>query len=269
MINELTIFNNEEFGKIRTVEIEGKPYFMASDVAKALGYARPNDAVSAHCRATVKHSTPISGKIQDVNFIPEGDIYRLIVKSQLPSAERFEKWVFDEVLPSIRKHGMYAKQELLDNPDLLISIAQELKAEREEKKKLQSEKKALEIEAIEMSKTISKLKPKADYVDKILQSRSTVTVTQIAQDYGMSAKRFNKMLRNYGIQRYVGGQWILYATYQGKGYVHSKTVDITHSNGQPDVVMNTEWTRRGMLFLYEELKKHGVYPLIERGNADE
>lgn len=106
-MNELQIFNNEEFGEVRTIEIDGKPYFMASDVAKALGYARPNDAVSAHCRATVKHSTPISGKMQEVNFIPEGDIYRLIVRSNLPNAEKFERWVFDEVLPQIRQTGGY------------------------------------------------------------------------------------------------------------------------------------------------------------------
>ena len=91
--------------------VEGKPYFCASDIAKALGYKKPNDAISQHCRATVKHSTPISGKMQEINFIPEGDIYRLIVKSKLPSAEKFETWVFDEVLPTIRKTGGYVNND--------------------------------------------------------------------------------------------------------------------------------------------------------------
>lgn len=107
MSKEIQIFANDQFGEVRTLTKDGKVLFCASDVAKALGYARPNDAVSQHCRATVKHSTPISGKMQDINFIPEGDVYRLIVRSKLPTAERFERWVFDEVLPGIRKHGEY------------------------------------------------------------------------------------------------------------------------------------------------------------------
>lgn len=106
-MHELMIFNNEEFGQIRTVEIDGKPYFMASDVAKALGYTNPNKAINDHCRAITKRSTPISGKMQDVNFIGEGDMYRLITHSKLESAERFESWVFDEVLPTLRKTGSY------------------------------------------------------------------------------------------------------------------------------------------------------------------
>lgn len=133
-MNELKIFSSEEFGNVRTIEIEGKPYFMASDIAKALGYARPNDAVSAHCRAAVKRSTHISGKMQEVNFIPEGDVYRLIVRSQLPSAEKFERWVMDEVLPSIRQNGMYAMNDL--SPELRLLISMEMKQKQQEKEML-------------------------------------------------------------------------------------------------------------------------------------
>ncbi len=264
MGNELQIFQNAEFGIIRTVEIDGKPYFVANDVAKALGYTVPKDAVTRHCKGALKQRYLTEGGEQEAKVIPEGDIYRLVIKSQLPSAERFEKWVFDEVLPSIRKHGMYAVDELINNPDLLIKVATELKEEREKNKRLKQEREALEQETIAMNKKISELTPKANYVDVILKSKSTVLVTQIAQDYGMSAKAFNKQLKEIGIQHKVGKQWILYAEYQGKGYVHSQTIDIIRSNGQTDVIMQTEWTQKGRLFLYEELKKHEIYPTIEK-----
>lgn len=108
-MNELQIFNSEEFGEIRTAEINGKPYFVGTDVAKALGYNNPRDAVSRHCRGVVKHDTPTSSGMQSMSYINEGDLYRLIMKSKLPSAEKFESWVMDEVLPSIRKTGSYQK----------------------------------------------------------------------------------------------------------------------------------------------------------------
>ena len=133
---EIEIFNNEEFGDIRTLEDEnGKVLFCGSDVAKSLGYANAHDAVARHCRASVKRATPISGKMQDINFIPEGDVYRLITHSKLPNAQRFESWVFDEVIPSIRKHGAYMTdkvlQQALTSPDFLIQLATKLKEEKE------------------------------------------------------------------------------------------------------------------------------------------
>lgn len=127
-MSNIEIFQNEEFGEIRTIEEEGKVLFCASDVAKALGYARPNDAVTAHCRATVKHSTPISGKMQEINFIPEGDVYRLITHSKLPSAEKFEAWVFDEVLPAIRKTGGYVNDTETFVDAYFAGIPEEMKA---------------------------------------------------------------------------------------------------------------------------------------------
>ena len=108
-MNELQIFNSEEFGEIRTTEIDGKPYFVASDVANALGYTNPRKAVIDHCKGVTKRDTPTSSGVQSMSYIGEGDMYRLIMKSKLPSAEKFESWVMDEVLPSIRKTGSYGK----------------------------------------------------------------------------------------------------------------------------------------------------------------
>lgn len=119
-MSKIKVFENTEFGSIRTLEIDNKPYFCGSDVASALGYSNVRDAISRHCKGVVKHDTPTSSGIQLMSYIPEGDIYRLIVRSKLPTAERFESWVFDEVLPSIRKHGAYITgQETLSPEEIM------------------------------------------------------------------------------------------------------------------------------------------------------
>lgn len=122
----------------------------------------------------------------------------------------------------------------------------------------------LGVQAVENQKTISELQPKADYVDTILKSKSLVTATQIAKDYGLSAVALNKRLNQLGVQYKVNGQWVLYSKYQGCGYVHSRTIETTRADGRPDVTMQTEWTQRGRLFLYEFLKQNGIVPVIER-----
>ncbi len=266
-MNELQIFENSEFGSIRTIIINNEPFFVGKDIAEILGYVDAYGALKKHVDEEDKQNcqndsfeTP-----RGLTVVNESGLYSLVIGSKLPSAKKFKRWVTSEVLPSIRKHGMYAEDELLDNPDLLISVAQKLKEERERNKALQNEVGELEVTVQGLDEVIGELIPKANYVDVILQSKSTVLTTQIAQDYGMSAKAFNKKLSELRIQRKVGGQWILYADYQGKGYVHSKTVNIIRANKQPDAVMQTEWTQKGRLFLYEELKKYNIYPMIEKG----
>ena len=134
--------------------------------------------------------------------------------------------------------------------------------ERIEQQQLALESKNKEI--VQLSTTITEMQPKVSYVDTILSSKETVTTTQIAQDYGQSAKAFNILLRNFGIQRKVGGQWILYAKYLSNGYVQSETFSVVHRDGSAGSVMHTKWTQKGRLFLYEELKKHEILPLIEK-----
>lgn len=267
---------------IECYEKDGTAYLRLETVAIGLGFSR----VAASGNEVVRWETvrkylgelgvpaswhgdsPLVGKEGLPDFIPENIFYRLAMKAKNGTAERFQAKVADEIIPSIRKHGAYMTENTLEraltSPDFLIRLATKLKDEQERNKALEGKAEELEISVQTMDKVIGELKPKANYVDVILKSKSTVLITQIAQDYGMSAKAFNKMLAELHIQRKVGRQWILYAEYQGKGYVHSKTIEIVRSNGQPDVTMQTEWTQKGRLFLYEELKKHGIYPMIER-----
>lgn len=262
-MNELQIFNSKEFGDIRTTEIDGKPYFVANDVARALGYKRPADAVTAHCKGSVKHRYLTDGGEQELKVIPEGDIYRLTVRSKLPSAEKFEKWVFDEVIPSIHQYGAYMTEQTIEkalaSPDFLIQLATKLKDE-------QTRRKEAEAEISVKNQIIGELKPKADYYDEILKNPGLVTITQIAKDYGMSGKKMNRILHELGIQYKQSEQWLLYSDYHCLGYTQSEVTDIIRSDGTPDVKLLTKWTMKGRLFLYNKLKEKGIIPVIEQGN---
>lgn len=261
MENKIEVFTKAEFGELRTVNVGDKIMFVASDVAKALGYSRPADAITAHCKGSVKHRLPTNGGMQELKIIPEGDVYRLITHSKLPAAEKFESWVFDEVLPSIRKHGAYMTEDTIKKaiaePDFIIKLATELKKEQEQNKQLTET-------CSQQQQVIGELKPKADYVDKILKSDSLVTITQIAKDCGMSGQGMNKVLHDLHIIYSCNKQWLLYSQHQAKGYTFSETVDIPREDGTTKVVMNTKWTQKGRLFLYETLKKRNLLPLIER-----
>lgn len=261
-MNELQIFNSKEFGDIRTTEIDGKPYFVANDVARALGYKRPADAVTAHCKGSVKHRYLTDGGEQELKVIPEGDIYRLTVRSKLPSAEKFEKWVFDEVIPSIHQYGAYMTEQTIEkalaSPDFLIQLATKLKDE-------QTRRKEAEAEIRVKDQIIGELKPKADYYDEILKNPGLVTITQIAKDYGMSGKKMNRILHELGIQYKQSEQWLLYSDYHCLGYTQSEVTDIIRSDGTPDVKLLTKWTMKGRLFLYNKLKEKGIIPVIEQG----
>lgn len=255
MNNKLKIFENDDFGKIRTLLVDGEPYFYGNDVAKALGYVRPRKAILDHCKGVLKQDIVTKGGKQSASFIPESDIYRLIIHSKLPSAEKFSDWVFDEVLPSIRKHGAYMTdvtiEKLADNPDLLIELCNKLKAERQKNEELKKENTI-------QSQKLLEYEPKATYYDLVLQSKGVIPITVIAKDFGITAYELNRILRDKKIQRKVGGVYVLNKKYADKGYTKSKTFV---KNGMS--YMSMYWTQSGRLFIYDTLKQIGILPLIE------
>ena len=248
-------FSSQEFGSVRIIEEDGKYLFCGIDVASALGYSKPRNAITAHCRYALKRGVPhpqAPDKLMEMFFIPEGDVYRLIVQSKLPSAERFESWVFDEVLPTIRKHGAYVTDTVLNNPDLLEQALNALQAKREKRAELEA-KNAIQLGIIQ------EMEPKVSYYDIILRTKNAVPITLIANDYGMSATRLNRILHALDIQYRVGGTWMLYQKYAAEGY----TVTHTYIVDQHTSRMHTCWTQKGRLFLYDLLCDNGIYPVME------
>jgi len=257
-MNEIKIFENEQFGKVRTLEIENEIYFVASDICKCLGLTNPTVTIS---RLDEDEGAKFNlGRQGETNLVNEYGLYNLILASRKKEAKAFKRWVTHEVLPSIRKHGAYMTDEVLKealtSPDFLIKLATELKEEREKRI-------ALEIDNNIKAQQIGELKPKADYVDKILKSKSLMTITQIAKDYGMSGTKLNSILHDLRIQYKQSDQWLLYSKYHDKGYTHSETFDFTNKNGINETKLTTKWTNKGRLFLYNLLKSSGYLPLIE------
>lgn len=259
-MGELQIFKNEEFGEVRTVEIGGESWFVGKDVAEILGYSNTRDALAKHIDGEDKGDVAIRdsiGREQSTTIINESGLYSLILSSKLPNAKAFKRWITSEVLPSIRKHGLYATDELLDNPDLIIQMATKLKEEREVRK-------ALEIENKVQSQQIAELTPKATYYDLILQCKDLLSMTEIAKDYGKSAKGMNKLLNEFGIQYKQGGVWFLYAKYQDKGYTQTKTQNYPKPDGTQGSRVHMYWTQKGRLFLYDLLKSEDILPMVEQ-----
>ena len=203
-----------------------------------------------------------SGQNRNTIVINESGLYSLIMGSKLESAKRFKRWVTSEVLPAIRKTGGYiAGEEDMTEDELVLKAMQVM---QNKLKKLEDKTEKLETENKAQFQLIGELKPKADYTDRILNNKGLVTITAIAKDYGMSSQTMNNKLHELGVQYKQSGQWFLYEKYHDNGYTHSETIDLKHQDGTEFVKMNTKWTQKGRLFLYNLLKQNGIVPVIEK-----
>lgn len=252
-MNELKVFSNEVFGAVRILEVNGEPWFVAKDVCTALGHSNPTMALQG---LDEDERTKLSlGRQGETNLVNESGMYALVVRSNLPRAKVFRKWVTSEVLPSIRKHGAYMTpttiEELLTNPDNIIKLAMTLKEERAKSKALEEQIKLNE--------------PKMEYFNNVIHSEELLTVTQIAKDFGMSAVKLNEFLREKGIQFKRNDRWFLRDKYQDKGYTQSDTFEI----GKNKTKDSMKWTQLGKAFIYKLLKDNGILITVEKNRLEE
>ncbi|MBR6823084.1 MAG: phage antirepressor KilAC domain-containing protein [Clostridia bacterium] len=233
-MNDIQIFNNEEFGQVRTIEIHGKPYFSAKDVAEALGYSNPRKAILDHCKGVTKRDTLTAGGQQSVNFIPEGDIYRLIVRSNLPSAERFEKWVFDEVIPQIRQTGGYQLPQTY--AEALRALAD--KAEQNEK----------------LTARIETMRPKEIFADAVAASRTSILIGELAKlitqnGYEIGQKRLFSWMREHGyLMKYGESVNMPTQRYVQQGLFEIKESSVQNADGSVRITKTTKVTGKGQQY---------------------
>lgn len=257
-------FSEATLGTVRTLIMNGEPYFVGADVTDILGYKNSRDTLAKRVDAEDKGVAKCDtlGGDQEMTVINESGLYSLIITSKKPEAKRFKRWITSDVLPSIRKHGMYATPEtvedILDNPDNMIKI---LTAYRDERKANE----ALKQEVAVRDQQLLEMQPKVSYYDIVLRCEDLLRITSIAKDYGWSAERMNKELHEKGIQyKTPDGQWLLYQKYAGQGYTATKTHVFTGSSGIERSKIHTYWTQKGRLFIYDLLKKDGILPEIEK-----
>lgn len=249
--NDIQIFNFEN-NEIRALNVGGQPYFVGKDVADILGYADQNKALAMHVDDEDKLNDKTASSLGQRGgwLINESGLYSLILSSKMPNAKKFKRWVTSEVLPAIAHKGVYMTDDVIEkvikDPDFIIKLATELKEEKT--KRLVAEQQVYE------------LKPKATYYDLVLQNKSLLSVTQIAKDYGKSAKWLNEKLHELGMQYKQGSTWLLYQKYADKGYTQSTTHVIDECNAK----LLTKWTQAGRLAIYQILKSKNILPLIER-----
>ena len=262
-MNDLRIFNSPEFGEVRTTMNGNEVLFAATDVARILGYANPNDAVLRHCKSdgvvnregVIKSGTRKDGSFYEqigiMKFITKGNLIRLVASSTLPAAERIESWIFDEVIPTVLETGGYMIARQDETPEEImaraLNIAQDTLKRREERILM------LEHQSTMQQNQLKEDAPKVRYVDAVLQSVNTYTTTQIAKELGLDAQKLNKTLKEKGILFKQSGIWMLTAKYQSKDYTKTRTQTYTRNDGSIGTSMYTVWTEKGREFIHSTI----------------
>lgn len=253
---------NYESSEVRTIQKNGEPWWVLADVCKVLELSSPHK-VADRLEADEKgrNLIPTLGGVQEMTTINESGLYAVILRSDKPQAKPFRRWVTNEVLPTIRKHGAYMTEQTLEraltSPDFLIELATQLKAE-------QAQRKQLETTVAVQNQQIAELQPKASYYDVVLNCKDLISITSIAKDYGKSGIWLNRYLNQNGVQYKQGNHWLLYQKYAEKGYTSTKTQTFPGADGQQHTKVHTYWTQKGRLFIYDLLKANGLLPLIEQ-----
>lgn len=252
-MTDLQIFKNDRFGQVRIIPVDGELMFVAKDVCDCLEITKHRDAISRldpDERGSVKLDT-LGGK-QDIAAINEYGLYSLVLSSRKPEAKEFKRWITHDVIPAIRKTGSYSMVIPQTLPEALRAYANEVESHN-----------ATKAIVAQQEQQIAEFKPVKDYVDKILSSKSCLTITQIAADYGMSAQELNKILHEAGLQRKVGDQWILYKQHMSKGFTKSETFTFCRSDGRLDSKITTKWTQKGRLEIHNILSNLDIHAVCE------
>lgn len=252
-MDNIQVFSNDQFGQVRTVFKDGEPWFVAADVCRALSIANPSDALR-RLDDDEKALVSIEGLSRgndSGNIVNEPGLYSLVLGSRKPEAKAFKRWITHEVIPTIRKTGGY-----VNNEDMFV---ESYFPHADEFTKTFLRAQLTEVRMAQ--KEIEQLKPKAEYYDIVLRNPNVVPISVIAKDYGMSAQSMNALLHDMGIQyRCANKYWLPYQKHASKGYTHSST----YLDKQGNTHMQTNWTQEGRLFIYEQLKREGILPLVER-----
>lgn len=266
MDNEITVFQNDNFGQIRTVNYQGEPWFVAKDICDILGITNPSDALNKQLEDFERARFNL-GRQGEANIISESGFYTLVLRSRKEIAKPFRVWVTAEVLPQIRKTGGYMPIAVNAVPLTDEQIMAQALIIAQKTIQLRNEEIARkDCEIIKANDKIQEMEPKADYYDTILQAKNLVSITSIADDYGISGQAMNKLLHEWGVQYKRGDKWYLYDKYKGLGYIGNNTYDGKHKDGTPAAFSHMMWTQVGRKFINGLMKDHGYLTVEEQAN---